>query len=261
MITKLNSRKLLAISIITGIAGLGLSTQASASLIGFQTEVNTGSKFAIRNTSSDGILIQSVSVTLGDNTLFDTASGGFAVDPTDPILALDTNISIAHFDDSDPLGVLRDATGSGSLYDVTSTWNTSTGGSTGYSGVLSSDVTDGATTALFNFNNFNPNEAWGFNVDYDSRDGNEDAVGADMNNALVEVTFLDPTSGLSYLLESQYGTFNGNKRSFPTDFLDNDGNNVGPTESVSTVPVPAAAWLFGSGLIGLVGIARRKNSN
>jgi hypothetical protein len=30
---------------------------------------------------------------------------------------------------------------------------------------------------------------------------------------------------------------------------------------VSAVPVPAAAWLFGSGLIGLVGIARRKKSN
>ena len=27
---------------------------------------------------------------------------------------------------------------------------------------------------------------------------------------------------------------------------------------VSAVPVPAAAWLFGSGLIGLVGLARRK---
>ncbi len=29
-------------------------------------------------------------------------------------------------------------------------------------------------------------------------------------------------------------------------------------ESVSAVPVPAAAWLFGSGLIGLIGLARRK---
>jgi len=28
--------------------------------------------------------------------------------------------------------------------------------------------------------------------------------------------------------------------------------------TVSEVPVPAAAWLFGSGLIGLIGIARRK---
>jgi len=32
------------------------------------------------------------------------------------------------------------------------------------------------------------------------------------------------------------------------------------TYSISSVPVPAAAWLFGSGLLGLVGIARRKAS-
>ena len=30
--------------------------------------------------------------------------------------------------------------------------------------------------------------------------------------------------------------------------------------SISFVPIPAAAWLFGSGLLGLVGIARRKKS-
>jgi phospholipase/lecithinase/hemolysin len=28
--------------------------------------------------------------------------------------------------------------------------------------------------------------------------------------------------------------------------------------SISTVPIPAAAWLFGSGLLGLIGVARRK---
>ena len=28
--------------------------------------------------------------------------------------------------------------------------------------------------------------------------------------------------------------------------------------AVSTVPVPAAAWLFGTGLLGLLGFARRK---
>ena len=32
----------------------------------------------------------------------------------------------------------------------------------------------------------------------------------------------------------------------------------GTVGEVSAVPVPAAAWLFGSGLIGLVGVARRK---
>jgi hypothetical protein len=29
-------------------------------------------------------------------------------------------------------------------------------------------------------------------------------------------------------------------------------------QGVSAVPVPAAVWLFGSSLLGLVGIARRK---
>ena len=30
--------------------------------------------------------------------------------------------------------------------------------------------------------------------------------------------------------------------------------------SVSAVPIPAAAWLFGSGLVGLIGLARRKKA-
>lgn len=36
------------------------------------------------------------------------------------------------------------------------------------------------------------------------------------------------------------------------------GYIVGNDASVSAVPVPAAAWLFGSGLLGLIGVARRK---
>jgi hypothetical protein len=35
-----------------------------------------------------------------------------------------------------------------------------------------------------------------------------------------------------------------------------DQNSV----SVSSVPIPAAVWLFGSGLIGLIGVARRKKA-
>ena len=31
-------------------------------------------------------------------------------------------------------------------------------------------------------------------------------------------------------------------------------------EAVGIIPVPAALWLFGSGLLGLVGIARRKKA-
>lgn len=38
------------------------------------------------------------------------------------------------------------------------------------------------------------------------------------------------------------------------------GNQVYSSIQPSTVPVPAAVWLFGSGLIGLVGLARRKKA-
>ena len=37
-------------------------------------------------------------------------------------------------------------------------------------------------------------------------------------------------------------------------------NYTGSSVIVSAVPVPAAAWLFGSGLLGLVGMARRKEA-
>ena len=34
----------------------------------------------------------------------------------------------------------------------------------------------------------------------------------------------------------------------------------GDYQALSAVPIPAAAWLFGSGLLGLIGIARRKKA-
>jgi hypothetical protein len=34
-----------------------------------------------------------------------------------------------------------------------------------------------------------------------------------------------------------------------------------PLVGVSAIPIPAAAWLFGSGLLGLIGIARRKKTS
>lgn len=37
-------------------------------------------------------------------------------------------------------------------------------------------------------------------------------------------------------------------------------SNISGSAFVSTVPVPAAVWLFGSGLLGLVGVARRKKA-
>ncbi len=39
------------------------------------------------------------------------------------------------------------------------------------------------------------------------------------------------------------------------------GFNANFNANMALIPVPAAVWLFGSGLLGLVGIARRKNKN
>jgi hypothetical protein len=37
-------------------------------------------------------------------------------------------------------------------------------------------------------------------------------------------------------------------------------NLTGTVSAPSAIPVPAAVWLFGSGLVGLVGVARRKKT-
>jgi hypothetical protein len=39
----------------------------------------------------------------------------------------------------------------------------------------------------------------------------------------------------------------------------NVGFSYGTAGEITTIPIPAAAWLFVSGLVGLVGIARRRN--
>jgi len=73
--------------------------------------------------------------------------------------------------------------------------------------------------------------------------------------------------GISYLsvLESPGFESNGFVNGpFDVSGYDNTGLvdgtwQVGSYSSISAVPVPAAIWLFGSGLIGLAGIGRRKN--
>ena len=65
----------------------------------------------------------------------------------------------------------------------------------------------------------------------------------DIQGALVLYEFAAPTSSISHL---QIGLLDG----FDVSFF--AGTNA------SVVPIPSAVWLFGSGLIGLIGVARRK---
>jgi len=65
------------------------------------------------------------------------------------------------------------------------------------------------------------------------------------------------SANLSYIGGSMMGSFTGG------DLVGNfsaTGTVIATVAEVQAVPVPAAVWLFGSGLIGLVGIARRKKA-
>ncbi|MHB8472662.1 MAG: VPLPA-CTERM sorting domain-containing protein [Gammaproteobacteria bacterium] len=61
-------------------------------------------------------------------------------------------------------------------------------------------------------------------------------------------------------LNLQFASTTGFKKGAHLSPLSGDVTNT-PATPPSEVPVPAAAWLFGSGLIGLVGIARRKSAS
>ena len=82
---------------------------------------------------------------------------------------------------------------------------------------------------------------------------NSPAVG-DFTIATVHLTALALTTAgdqpvLSILASSQF--FSSTEELFPTLGAPGDG-------TVNVVPVPAAVWLFGSGLLGVAGVARRR---
>jgi hypothetical protein len=68
-----------------------------------------------------------------------------------------------------------------------------------------------------------------------------------VNDTVVDVTNADVGIGGSPMATAPFAGYNANfdVMTFTPD---------------ATVPVPAAAWLFGSGLVGLVGVARRKRN-
>jgi hypothetical protein len=72
--------------------------------------------------------------------------------------------------------------------------------------------------------------------------------------AFVEFNFLANIGGFGFF-DSQLGYFDGDDDNFGTM----SGVWTDFTMTPVVVPVPAAVWLFGTGLLGLVGIARRRS--
>lgn len=76
-------------------------------------------------------------------------------------------------------------------------------------------------------------------------------------NGLVEAIDL----GLDGVLHATtFGFFSGFVQETLNSWTLAADGTLGYAPPVSQVPVPAAVWLFGSGLIGLIGVARRRNA-
>lgn len=235
------------------LASLVFAGSASASTISFLGEIHTGNNdFSIYNNSDSGIFIQDVTVTLNGGAVFSTL-------PAAPFL--DSGISVTHFstdgdltDDFNVSGVEGDA--------ATEVYDTSVLNNEGYTGSLLADIADGGTTATFNFNDFAAGEAFGFFVDYDltvadgfapGNTSDNTPGGSQLNGTTIDVTFVG-AGGETDTLSMIYNVTGGaGKKSFPTDPVP-----FNATSTLQPVPIPPAVWLFGSGLLGMVGIARRK---
>lgn len=135
-------------------------------------------------------------------------------------------------------------------------------------GILSSVADDGIVTSVFgdyssvrvgsfvDFNDFafNPltpgTQLWSFSFTklYSFSMSTLTAVSRTTNTVSLEGTGIASITGFDDTAANFSLTLNQN------------GQALSFSSSASAVPVPAAVWLFGTGLVGLIGIARRKNS-
>lgn len=132
------------------------------------------------------------------------------------------------------------------------------------SGLLTPIILEDAVAGIYSDSSGNINAVWGDNSAINQLDITADVIGVNQFTLLLEMDVLNQVSvcfdyrsdGSCDLVIDNFKTMTFTP-SNPNDLF--SGGFVA-IDNFSIVPVPAAVWLFGSGLLGLIGLARRKKS-
>lgn len=221
------------VMLLSGSLFLAMSGSASASLLDFTT-ANLGVAGGTYN--SVVMTVDGITVTITAYTIENDGLG--AITSTSPLTTAGTGVYVSS--SSNNIGV-KSSSADGTNMDG--------GASTGDpdEGLLFS-FSQPVSLGYINFDSFTSASGDDFNLTVDNT-----LILADYN--------ANDISSLVTNVSGQFDEYNFNGIT-GTEYLfwadgDSDSFRIDQME-VSAVPVPSAVWLFGSGLLGLVGVARRK---
>ena len=138
------------------------------------------------------------------------------------------------------------------------------------SGIIGASLVDSLSLFILSFDLLTPhNYQASFRITNDELSGNVDIIAFSYLESTSTATILAGFSDISALTGTNFinssgvlpiGSYRfvGIAEAFVNDLGESAAAGFSVDFSVTPIPLPAALWLFGAGLLGLVGIARRK---
>lgn len=260
-------KTLLSTAVVAALsAGMGtavVSTNVGAATLNF----DAGAKFCVYGVKTDGTCKFTVTGTTGSYFSMDADGSGTVSDSEKTIISQLNGITVDGVTTQAADGSHGGAPGSvaGENPDIDNPWfffnNTGMHQTTAPISVVSND---GAGNVGLDFTGWNVTWNGIASIPMGGDAANFGTNGGTINTGVASmVCNTDCSDGDTYVLDYAAQVPNGD----PSNFggvpyrLHLEGTISGALPAtVSGVPVPAAVWLFGSGLIGLAGVARRRKS-